>query len=235
MLQQRILTVNDTDILAMSCAYDSTPFALGDAVVQCPGECGRWYHVACWKAYGNHCAWFGCKGAGAVTESNGEANANKNVLDVQATLAGSRQITWDASDINSGLDEIEVTDNRVKFISGVVELSLDEIPDSEIDMVLTEAEVESSHQMRPPLDIQAAQEQRAGIDVVDFVLTENEVMDFYTFSGQSHLTIEKLNKQVAGKFQQSGCRKRIFQALLILTLLGFAFLYWVSNLIKSYS
>lgn len=70
MLETRVLTQVDLEAIEQSCTYCLTSFALMDFVVQCPEDsCGRWYHVTCWNANGNHCGFWGCLGNGIPDES----------------------------------------------------------------------------------------------------------------------------------------------------------------------
>jgi hypothetical protein len=53
---------------ACSCPVCQSAFNVGDLVVQCPGTCGRWYHLGCWRHIGNRCGTLGCDGRGKVDE-----------------------------------------------------------------------------------------------------------------------------------------------------------------------
>lgn len=68
MLEQIRVTGSSTEILEASCPVDNHQFEPGDAVVQCPGICKRWYHVECWRFNQNRCATLGCTGSGSVSD-----------------------------------------------------------------------------------------------------------------------------------------------------------------------
>src|SRR5574341_2095387 len=99
MLEIRTIKASDIDILEQNCTFCLTQFVSGNQVVQCPADsCSRWYHVGCWNANDNHCAFWGCAGNGVPnTSTNNELSEQKR----------------DSSDINYILDHIEIIEQTI--------------------------------------------------------------------------------------------------------------------------
>lgn len=51
--------------LGQTCALCKQEFAVGDDIVVCPADGSR-HHVHCWRANGNKCTAYGCRGQGEV-------------------------------------------------------------------------------------------------------------------------------------------------------------------------
>jgi hypothetical protein len=51
--------------LGEECVLCKNPFAPGDEIVVCPEDSSR-HHTRCWRANGNKCAAYGCRGRGEI-------------------------------------------------------------------------------------------------------------------------------------------------------------------------
>ncbi|MAT98442.1 MAG: hypothetical protein CL608_14960 [Anaerolineaceae bacterium] len=64
-----ITITKQSPFLGDECVLCKNPFAPGDEIVVCPEDSSR-HHTHCWRAHGNKCAAYGCRGQGEIeTES----------------------------------------------------------------------------------------------------------------------------------------------------------------------
>ena len=62
-----ITITKQSPFLGEECALCKNPFAPGDTVIVCPADSSR-HHTHCWRANGNKCAAYGCRGHGDIEE-----------------------------------------------------------------------------------------------------------------------------------------------------------------------
>jgi hypothetical protein len=62
-----ILVDKRSPFLGEACALCKQPLAPGDEIIVCPEDATR-HHSQCWRANGNKCSAYGCRGQGAIAE-----------------------------------------------------------------------------------------------------------------------------------------------------------------------
>ncbi len=68
-----ITVTKQSPFLGEECVLCKNPLAPGDEIVICPEDSSR-HHTHCWRAHGNKCAAYGCRGHGEIeTETEPEA------------------------------------------------------------------------------------------------------------------------------------------------------------------
>ncbi len=60
-----ITVTKQSPFLGDECVLCKNPFAPGDEIVVCPEDSSR-HHTHCWRANGNKCAAYGCRGNGEI-------------------------------------------------------------------------------------------------------------------------------------------------------------------------
>ena len=60
-----VLIDKQSPFLGESCALCKEPFSPGEEIVICPEDATR-HHIYCWRANGNACSAYGCRGRGSV-------------------------------------------------------------------------------------------------------------------------------------------------------------------------
>lgn len=60
-----VTITKQSPFLGEECALCKNPFAPGDEVIICPEDSSR-HHTHCWRANGNKCAAYGCRGHGEI-------------------------------------------------------------------------------------------------------------------------------------------------------------------------
>ena len=60
-----VTITKQSPFLGEECALCKNPFAPGDEVIVCPDDGSR-HHTHCWRANGNKCAAYGCRGRGEI-------------------------------------------------------------------------------------------------------------------------------------------------------------------------
>ncbi len=107
MLDVRILTHSDIELVEQNCTYCLTPFAASDCIVQCPVDsCGRWYHIRCWEANGNHCGFWECKGVGIPNPSNNNMPEQETEISSFNAILGRISIVSESNDNTTNPVEI---------------------------------------------------------------------------------------------------------------------------------
>jgi hypothetical protein len=62
-----VLVDKRSPFLGEACALCKQPLAPGDELIVCPEDATR-HHSQCWRANGNKCSAYGCRGRGAIAE-----------------------------------------------------------------------------------------------------------------------------------------------------------------------
>jgi hypothetical protein len=66
-----VTITKQSPFLGEECALCKNPFAPGDEVIICPEDSSR-HHTHCWRANGNKCAAYGCRGRGEIESETPE-------------------------------------------------------------------------------------------------------------------------------------------------------------------
>ena len=66
-----VTITKQSPFLGEECALCKNPFAPGDEVIICPEDSSR-HHTHCWRANGNKCAAYGCRGHGEIESDTPE-------------------------------------------------------------------------------------------------------------------------------------------------------------------
>lgn len=69
-----VTITKQSPFLGEECALCKNPFAPGDEVIVCPEDTSR-HHTHCWRANGNKCAAYGCRGHGEIQSESPETVA----------------------------------------------------------------------------------------------------------------------------------------------------------------
>jgi hypothetical protein len=67
MALKAVLVDKRSPFLGEACALCKQPLAPGDELIICPEDATR-HHSQCWRANGNKCSAYGCRGHGAIAE-----------------------------------------------------------------------------------------------------------------------------------------------------------------------
>ncbi|MCB8929033.1 MAG: hypothetical protein H6652_25790 [Ardenticatenaceae bacterium] len=67
-----VTITKQSPFLGEECALCKNPFAPGDEVIVCPDDGSR-HHTHCWRANGNKCAAYGCRGRGEIESPDAPA------------------------------------------------------------------------------------------------------------------------------------------------------------------
>jgi hypothetical protein len=67
MALEPVLIDKRSPFLGEACALCKQPLAPGDELIICPEDATR-HHSQCWRANGNKCSAYGCRGQGAIAE-----------------------------------------------------------------------------------------------------------------------------------------------------------------------
>lgn len=100
-----ITVTKQSPFLGDECVVCKNPFAPGDEIVICPEDSSR-HHAHCWRANGNKCAAYGCRGQGeiesATPESSPEQPENQPPANQPLATEGNGRLQRTASRLGCG-------------------------------------------------------------------------------------------------------------------------------------